>query len=288
MNSFDNNSCVSDLTDNSDLTGCGSVEDIIGNLHNDLNKLNMDVLKDKYKELGLSGISKLNKPDIIHILKTEFLKIIPILNTKTKDELKLLGKLCDVKKISTSKKDYIVYHILLYHANNMIFKCVTINQILKPLDPSICETNKEKNKRNEETRRIIIEEETRRIIIEEETRKQIIKEEETRKQIIEEETRQQIIKEEEIKQIIKEEKKLKKQSIPKNVKTGIWNKYIGDDIIKHKCLCCKTLTITITNFEVGHVISEKDGGTHEINNLRPICSPCNHAMGTENMIDFTF
>ena len=37
---------------------------------------------------------------------------------------------------------------------------------------------------------------------------------------------------------------------------------------------------------MGHVISEKNGGTHEINNLRPICFACNHSMGTENMIDF--
>ena len=64
------------------------------------------------------------------------------------------------------------------------------------------------------------------------------------------------------------------------------SKYIGEDIIKHKCLCCKKVVISNTNFEVGHVISEKNGGTHEINNLRPICFACNHSMGTENMIDF--
>jgi 5-methylcytosine-specific restriction endonuclease McrA len=39
-------------------------------------------------------------------------------------------------------------------------------------------------------------------------------------------------------------------------------------------------------FHVGHVISEKAGGTHEINNLRPICASCNHSMGSENMVDF--
>ena len=80
--------------------------------------------------------------------------------------------------------------------------------------------------------------------------------------------------------------KKKKQSIPKNVRIIIWNHYIGEDIIKHKCLCCKKALISNTNFEVGHVISEKNGGTHEINNLRPICFACNHSMGTENMIDF--
>ena len=77
-----------------------------------------------------------------------------------------------------------------------------------------------------------------------------------------------------------------KQIIPKHVKTIIWNHYIGDDIIKHRCLCCKKVLIKITDFHVGHVISEKEGGTHEINNLRPICGACNHSMGTTNMIDF--
>ena len=84
----------------------------------------------------------------------------------------------------------------------------------------------------------------------------------------------------------KKENKKKKQSIPKNVRVIIWNHYIGEDIIKHKCLCCKKVTISNTNFDVGHVLSEKNGGTHEINNLRPICFACNHSMGSENMIDF--
>ncbi len=91
---------------------------------------------------------------------------------------------------------------------------------------------------------------------------------------------------EELKRIEKEEAKKKKQSIPKQVRVIVWNHYIGEDIIKHKCLCCKKVTITNTNFDVGHVLSEKNGGTHEINNLRPICGACNHSMGSENMVDF--
>ena len=81
-------------------------------------------------------------------------------------------------------------------------------------------------------------------------------------------------------------KSVKKQQIPKHIKTIIWNTYIGDDIIKHKCLCCKRVTIKITEFDAGHIISEKVGGTHEINNLRPICSACNHSMGSMNMIEY--
>lgn len=82
------------------------------------------------------------------------------------------------------------------------------------------------------------------------------------------------------------EPKRKKQNIPKNVRIIVWNHYIGQYIIQHRCLCCKKVLITNTNFEVGHVISEKNGGTHEINNLRPICFSCNHSMGSGNMIDF--
>ncbi len=82
------------------------------------------------------------------------------------------------------------------------------------------------------------------------------------------------------------EKKKKKQTIPKSVKTHVWDLYIGKHINEHRCLCCKKSYIQITNFDTGHVLSEKDGGTHEISNLRPICAVCNHSMGSENMIDF--
>jgi hypothetical protein len=81
-------------------------------------------------------------------------------------------------------------------------------------------------------------------------------------------------------------KKKKKQTIPKSVKTHVWDLYIGKHINEHRCLCCKKAYIQITNFDTGHVLSEKDGGTHEISNLRPICAVCNHSMGSENMIEF--
>jgi hypothetical protein len=84
----------------------------------------------------------------------------------------------------------------------------------------------------------------------------------------------------------KKDKNLKKKQIPKHIKTLIWNKYIGDDIIKHKCLCCKHETIRNTDFEAGHVLSEFHGGTNEISNLRPICRPCNSSMGTMHMVDY--
>ena len=78
----------------------------------------------------------------------------------------------------------------------------------------------------------------------------------------------------------------KKDQIPKKVKEEVWNKYIGYDIPIHLCLCCKLNRIKMVDFQVGHVISEKDGGTLAISNLRPICASCNHSMGSQNMIEY--
>lgn len=84
---------------------------------------------------------------------------------------------------------------------------------------------------------------------------------------------------------VKKERK-KKEAIPKSVRSHVWNLYIGPTINEHRCLCCKKAVIKITEFDCGHVIAESVGGTHEIGNLRPICSACNHAMGSQNMIEF--
>lgn len=77
-----------------------------------------------------------------------------------------------------------------------------------------------------------------------------------------------------------------RRPLPSSVRDSVWNHYIGEDINKHRCLCCKKVLITNRRFEVGHVISVTDGGTDEINNLRPICSPCNHSMGSKHMVEF--
>jgi 5-methylcytosine-specific restriction endonuclease McrA len=80
--------------------------------------------------------------------------------------------------------------------------------------------------------------------------------------------------------------KYKKKSIPKSIKINIWNTYIGEDIMKHKCFCCKKNTIKIIDFEAGHVLSESNGGTDEITNFRPICRSCNSSMGTMHMEEY--
>ena len=85
-----------------------------------------------------------------------------------------------------------------------------------------------------------------------------------------------------------EEKGVKKskQKIPAAVRRIVWNDYIGQKFGIGKCFCCRKADIVQISFHCGHVISEKEGGTMKVSNLRPICSNCNASMGTKNMIDF--
>lgn len=45
--------------------------------------------------------------------------------------------------------------------------------------------------------------------------------------------------------------KTKKKTIPKSLKIAVWNKYIGEDIGKAKCLCCNLTDITQLKFHTG-------------------------------------
>ena len=80
--------------------------------------------------------------------------------------------------------------------------------------------------------------------------------------------------------------KYKKRNIPIALKISVWNKYIGEEIGKTKCLCCNDRFITQMQFHCGHIISEINGGKTNINNLKPICSICNFSMGRKNMDEF--
>ena len=66
----------------------------------------------------------------------------------------------------------------------------------------------------------------------------------------------------------------------------MWNKYIGDEIGKTKCLCCKQIDILQASFSCGHIVSEFNGGELKMDNLKPICVSCNSSMGTKNMNDY--
>ena len=76
-----------------------------------------------------------------------------------------------------------------------------------------------------------------------------------------------------------------RKSIPKTLKNKVWDTYIGKKNGVGKCYCCKT-EIDSKNFDCGHIVAVKNGGKKTVENMRPICSPCNKSMGTENMISF--
>lgn len=78
----------------------------------------------------------------------------------------------------------------------------------------------------------------------------------------------------------------RKKAIPKRLKQIVWEHWIGADIGKHKCMCCKKADILQGNFECEHVVSKKDGGDMSVDNLKPICGQCNRSMGIQNMNDY--
>lgn len=86
-----------------------------------------------------------------------------------------------------------------------------------------------------------------------------------------------------------EPKSNSRKSIPKAVRTNVWNKYIETTDVKKlsgKCFVGCGTEITIVNFELGHVEAYSKGGSNKVDNLRPICSLCNKSMGTMNLFEF--
>ena len=77
-----------------------------------------------------------------------------------------------------------------------------------------------------------------------------------------------------------------KKEIPKDVKTQVWDEYVGNKV-STKCLCCKKRDIHIRHFHCGHVIAKSEGGDFTVKNLRPICAQCNLSMGTMSMNEYT-
>ena len=287
-NDIDNLSSISDITEQT-ISSDSSEECIQKKIEiskifdTELNKLNVDSLKDKCKEFNIPILSKMKKLDLINILNVEFEKFWSIIYNKKIFDLKNICKTLNIKSINGLKKDALCVQILTHCASKIILNPdVDIQKeiVLDNENITIEDLEKQKNKIEKKMTEAI---EKQRLA---DLEKQRLADLEKQKLADLEKQRLADLEKQKQEEKTTAELKKKKQSIPKNVRIIIWNHYIGEDIIKHKCLSCKKALISNTNFEVGHVISEKNGGTHEINNLRPICFACNHSMGTENMIDF--
>jgi 5-methylcytosine-specific restriction endonuclease McrA len=88
-----------------------------------------------------------------------------------------------------------------------------------------------------------------------------------------------------VNELINKEFKNIKEKIPKALRDDVWDKYL-EDISATLCPVCNIRKIKNTNFEAGHILSEKENGKTNIDNLFPICSKCNKSMATKNMKDY--
>ena len=76
----------------------------------------------------------------------------------------------------------------------------------------------------------------------------------------------------------------RKKQIPKALREQVWLKQIGKKY-EDKCPIgwCKN-TITVFDFQSGHIIPESKGGPTTLENLMPICSRCNLSMNNQYTI----
>ena len=284
---MDADTIISDITDNNSIDSQKQDELRIKTDQN-LNNLTNDQRRDKCNELGIKNAIKLKKPELVQALLSEFMKLVVDVKDKKVNDLKAICKHYNVKFGVGTKKDELYWLILNHCSENLIFKLdeseLKAAELkapeLKAAELRAPELKAPELRAPEEPKLSLLDQ------LEKQRQEIEVKMQEELKKQEEEARRKQQEEEDEKKKREKEESKKKKQSIPKNVRVIVWNHYIGENIIHHRCLCCKKVLISNTNYEVGHVLSEKNGGTHEINNLRPICFACNHSMGTENMIDF--
>jgi hypothetical protein len=80
---------------------------------------------------------------------------------------------------------------------------------------------------------------------------------------------------------------LNTRNICKVKRLRLWDIHFGKDSRYGECESCDC-EISITEFEAGHVVSHKHGGTSAMENLRPQCRPCNRGMGTAHMYTFRY
>jgi hypothetical protein len=74
----------------------------------------------------------------------------------------------------------------------------------------------------------------------------------------------------------------KRKKFSKAVGTKLWDITFGLDVGITKCPCCQNNMINQRNFEIGHIVSLRKGGSNDLKNLIPLCTECNRSMATTN------
>ena len=76
---------------------------------------------------------------------------------------------------------------------------------------------------------------------------------------------------------------LGRKTIPKQLRGTVWRNYFKT--LDSQCPLCNN-SISIDDFECGHIISVKNGGSNHPNNLMPLCGKCNKSMSFMNVDDY--
>jgi len=75
------------------------------------------------------------------------------------------------------------------------------------------------------------------------------------------------------------------RKIGKSKRRKVWEKRNMKESMIGKCFVCEK-DIDYDEFECGHVTAAFWGGNQSLNNLEPICGPCNRDMGVENLNEY--
>lgn len=74
-----------------------------------------------------------------------------------------------------------------------------------------------------------------------------------------------------------------RKSIPVHIRRAVWEQAFST--LYGNCPCCQD-KINAFTFEVGHIHAHTNGGSINLDNLKPICNKCNKSMGSMNMTEF--
>src|SRR5437588_5449572 len=66
-----------------------------------------------------------------------------------------------------------------------------------------------------------------------------------------------------------------------NSKLDVWENFNGQ-IYHGKCFCCHD-RISVKEAHIGYIISVFNGGTSQLDNMKPICNRCYQNIGDQNM-----
>lgn len=79
--------------------------------------------------------------------------------------------------------------------------------------------------------------------------------------------------------------KNKKIKISPKLRFEVWRKYYNNNL-EGKCPICNNNIGLYLGYHCGHIISEKNNGETNLDNLRPLCSNCNLKMNSTNWDDY--